>query len=58
MVDETNANLGGAECGNSSSASESLQRCLIMGENTSAEYSLASARTFAAASCLKIPSFQ
>ena len=57
MIDETNTNLGDAECGNSSSSSEALQRCLIMAENTSAEYSLVSARNFAAASCLQIPSF-
>jgi len=40
MTDETNTNLGGAECGNSSSASDALQRCLVMAENTSAGYSL------------------
>jgi hypothetical protein len=43
MIDETNTNLGGAECDNSSSSSETLQRCLIMAENTSAEYSMVSA---------------
>jgi len=58
MVDEIDANLGGAECGNSSSASEALQRCLIMSENTSAVYSLVSVPTFAAMSFLKIPSFR
>jgi hypothetical protein len=57
MIDETNTNLGGAACGNSSIASEALQRCLIMAENSSAEYSLVSARTFAATSCLQIPFF-
>jgi hypothetical protein len=50
MIDETNTNLGGAECGNSSIASEALLRCLIMVENSSADYSLVSARTFAATS--------
>jgi hypothetical protein len=58
MIDETNTNLGGAEFGNSISANEALQRCLITAENTSAEYSLISARNFAATSCLQIPSFQ
>jgi len=43
MIDETNTNLGGAECGNSSNARDALQRCLIMVENTSAECSLVSA---------------
>jgi len=57
MIYETNTNLGGDECGNSSIASETLQRCLIMTENSSAEYLLVSARTFAATSCLQIPFF-
>jgi hypothetical protein len=58
MIDERSTNLGVAECDNSSSASEALQRCLIMAENTSAEYSVVSARTFAATPCLQIPSLK
>jgi hypothetical protein len=57
VIDETNTNLGVAECDNSSSTSEALQRCLIVAENTSAEYSVVSARTFAATPCLQIPSW-